>query len=463
MKMSPSQRRWCFGACCCILLAAVAALLTDLLLAQWNPTLNLSAWGSESPLSARSLETLTDTSGTVTVDAVFPSESPVALPVGRLLRAFAQASRQTAGADIAIRYVDPRMEPGEAAQLMALGATGVGLLFRQEGRSIFVPEHLLVTPKGAYAPTDAENAVASAMARLSRQEGIVVGWLTGHGEPPLTATDPQHGASGLLRALENEGCRVREIRLDVTDAAARAIPEEVKVLLVINPRYPVTAAERVALSDWLDRGGRLFCALPAASDVGLETLLERWGVRVGTLPRRPVRRILGDWGLTDLLSENHPITRELAGKTQVALCAPRELITEKMQGISLTPLVSMAVAPLQEKLSSAPETIQVMVAAERGASVDPELGFTPGRIIIAGDAAFTENRHILNHASANRDLAVNAIRWLTGLGGSGARSGSAVLTVGLDLRAWRSVFAVIALGVPFCVCFLLWLIGRRRA
>lgn len=462
MKLSGLQRRWCIGALFCILLAIVTAVLTDLLLAQWNPTLNLSALGSGGSLSERSLETVKETAGTISVVSIFPSESQVALPVGRLLRAFAQASRQTAGAEIDISYVDPRMSPGAAAQLMAQGATGVGLLFKQEGRNIFVPEHLLVTDEGIYDPADAENAVASAMARLSRQEGLVIGWLTGHGEPALGSTDPQRGVSGLQRALENEGCRVREIQLDVTRDATQAIPEEVKVLLVVNPRYPVTAAERVALSDWLDRGGRLFCVLPAATDVGLEALLERWGVRVGTLPRRPVRRILGDWGLADSLSENHPVTRELAGKTQVALCAPRELITEKMQDVALTPLVSMEVKPLADTLGAPADTVQVMVAAERGAVVDPGLGFTPGRIIVVGDAAFAENLHVLNHASANRDLVVNAIRWLTGLGGSGARSGSSVVAIGLDLQSWRVIFAVILLGVPSVISFLLWLIGRRR-
>lgn len=463
MKLSPLQRRWFFGAFTCLFLATVAAVLTDLLLAQWNPTLNISAFGSKSPLSERSLDTLAETNGTISVVCIFPSESTVALPIGRLVRTFSQASRQVAGADFDITYVDPRMEPGAAAQLVAQGATGIGLLFRREGRTVFVPEHALVTATGAYAPADAENAIASAMARLSRQEGVVVGWLTGHGEPSLNSTDPHTGASGLQRALENEGCRLREIQLDVTQEATHAIPEDVKVLLVVNPRYPVTAAERVALSDWLDNGGRLFCALPASSDVGLEALLERWGLRVGTLPRRPTKRILGDWGLTDLLSEKHSITRELAGKTQIALCAPRELIAKPVQGISLTSLVSMRVASLREGLAVEPDVIQVMVAAERGAHLDPELGFRPGRIIVIGDAAFTENRHILNHASANRDLAVNAIRWLTGLDGSGARSAAAVIITGLDLSAWRKNFIVVGGIVPFIFCLVCWFLGRRRA
>lgn len=463
MKLSATQRRWFLGAITCLVLVCIAAVLTDILLAQWNPVLNLTALGARHSLSERSLDTIAETDGTISVVCIFPSESSVALPIGRLVRTFAQASRQEAGADFEITYVDPRMEPGAAAQLVAQGATGIGLLFRQEGRTVFVPEYALVTANGTYAPTDAENAVASAMARLSRQDGVVVGWLTGHGESALNSTDPHTGTSGLQRALENEGCRLREIRLDVTREASRAIPEEVKVLLVVNPRYPVTAAERVALSDWLDEGGRLFCVLPASSDVGLESLLERWGVRVGTLPRRPTKRILGDWGLTDLLSDEHSITRELAGKTQIALCAPRELIAQPVQGISLTPLVSMSVASLREGLAVEPDLIQVMMAAERGALLDPELGFRPGRIIVMGDAAFTENRHILNHASANRDLAVNAIRWLTGLDGSGARSGAAVLITGLDLRAWRTNFIVVALVVPFAFCFFFWLLERRRA
>ncbi len=461
MRLSGGQRRWFAGAILCVALAAFAAVLADALLARLRPTVDWTAWGGGPVLSERGRATLTDTSGTVSVACVLPTESPAALPVGRLLRAFAQASRDVAGATIEIAYVDPRVEVGAAARLMAQGAEGAGLLFRQAGRHVFLPERALLDDSGtAYDPAEAESAVAAALARLSRPAGVEVGWLTGHGEADFAGTDPVRGFSGLRRALENEGCRLRPLTLDVS-AEDGGIPVTVGAVVIAGPRYPITSAERAFLLDWLDRGGRLLCALPEAGDAGLGPLLERWGVRAGAWPRRPIRRGEGDAGLTDALSAEHPITRELAGKASIAFGAPRALAAEGRRDLTVTPLARMEVAPVPGAAQTN-ETVAVMVAAERGGRVGADLAFRPGRVVAVGETAWAENRNTLNHASANRDLAVNAIRWLTGLSGSGARSGAGVLRVGQDAQAWRRDFLAVALGVPFALCLALWLFTRRR-
>lgn len=460
MRLTGGQWRWFLGAGLCVALAAVAAVLADALLARLRPTVDLSAWGVGPTLSERGRATLTDTSGLIAVTCVLPAESPAALPVGRLLRAFAQASRDAAGATFAIDYVDPRMAVGAATRLMAQGAEGPGVLLRQAGRHAFVPESALLSPQGVYDPAEAESAVAAAIARLSRAEGLEVGWLTGHGEPAFDGTNPLSGFSGLRRALENEGCRLRPVTLDVA-AEDGGLPASVGALMIVAPCYPVTSAERAFLLDWLDRGGRLFCALPGAGDAGLGPLLERWGIRFGTWPRVPAHRIEGDAGLTDLLAADHPVTRELAGKARLVFGAPRALVPEAVRGVSVTPLVRLEAAPIPGGAQTN-QTVAVAVAAERGGRVGADLAFRPGRVVAVGEAAFAENRYVLNHATANRDLAVNAIRWLTGLSGSGARTGAGVLRVGGDAHAWRMDFLAVALGVPFALCLALWLLTRRR-
>ncbi len=460
MKLSKSQRRWFIGALCCIALALIAALLMDALLAQWRPVANISRMGLATTLSERSLENLTDTSGTVSIACILPSESPSAFPVGRLLRAFALASEAQGGATLDIAYVDPRVETTRAAQLIAQGAEGPGVLVRKAGRHVFVPEGALQDTKGNYDPAEAESVIAAAIARLSRTDGVVIGWLTGHGEQMPEATDPSSGFSGLRRMLEEEGFQVRNLTLS---APQNPLTDDLGAVVIMGPRYPITSPERAKLADWLDRGGRLLVALPPTGDAGLGGLLEQWGVRTGIQAREPIHLTDGHAGLTKELSEEHPVTRELAGKTQLTFGAPRSLISERTpRGVEVTPLVSLEVAPLS---SGGPtnETISVMVAAARGTITGADLAFRPGRVIVASETDFASNRYLLNHASANRDLLSNAFRWLTGLSGSGAPGRAGVIRVGQDSRAWRTDFLIATLGLPLAFCLILWLFNRRRS
>lgn len=483
MRLSKGQRKWFLGALVCVALAALAAILADTLLARLRPTLDLSAYCGEPTVSERGRTTLMETSGTLSVACVLPSESPAAAPVGQLLRKFAQVSREVAGATIELEYVDPREDAGTAARLMAQGANGPGLLFRQAGRRVFVPERDLLTAQGSvYDPVEAETAVTAALMRLSA-EGVTVGWLTegaAEGRPAYADTDPMDGFSGFRRALEREGIRIVPVSLQ----EAREIPESVSALLIMGPRHDLSTAERARLAEWLDRGGRLLCALPPAGDLGLSPLLEEWGIRVEATPRVPSRNGADGTGLADRLTDNHPITRELTeGGAQVAFVAPRALrMTTTDHGapaatpstdatttlrtgsvdhgsVTVTPLVSIDTLPTE----TLPERVAtVMMAAESGSGMGADLAFHRGRVVVVGESGFATNRFTLGHASANRDLAVNAVRWLVELPGSGASSGAGVLRVGQDSRAWRLDFAIAVLFVPMTLCLLLWLATRRH-
>lgn len=460
MRFSPYQRKWLFGAVVSILLAIGAATLLNVLLAQWHPRVDLQALGITDALSERSRATLADTSGTISVTCIFPVDSPIGIPVGRLLRTFAQNADAQGGATLEIGYIDPQRDTGSAAQLIAQGAQGTGLLFRQAGRRVFIPEASLLSTDGRYAIAEAENAITSALARLSRTDGLVLGWLMGHGEPDFASTDPSTGFSGLRRALENEGCQLKPLTLDITAPEVKIL-DEISVLLIVAPRYPITTAERTAIHAWIERGGRLFYALPPSGDAGLGSLLERWGIQVGTQPRQPARQSVLHAGMTRELSKEHAITRELAGHASVFFCAPRALRVASFQSISAQALVKMEVLPLEHATDLS--DITVMAASERGGAVGEDLAFRPGRIVVMGEVPCIENAFVLNHATANRDLTLNALRWLTGLTGSTARSGMGVNLIDQDARAWRIDFLVLAGAVPLGLCLVLWCFTRRRA
>jgi hypothetical protein len=435
--------------------------LIDALLTQWRPSLSLNTLYAEGALSERSRATLSETTGVISVDSLLPEDSPAARPVGQLLRRFEIASHELAGANLEITYIDPRVSPQDAARLMALGARGTGILIRQAGRHAFVPEHALLSENGAYHAADAEEAIAAGFARLSRKDGVQIGWLTGHGEPSYALTDPLDGFSGFRRALENEGCQLRDVQLPPNPQTSD-IPSDVSVLAIVAPRFPITEAERATLSDWLDRGGRIMCFLPAGDDAGLAALLEQWGVRVGATPRVGLTTTAGGASATDLLDKRHPVTNELAGAASVYFSAPRLLYPFDVRGIRTTDLVQLPLQPLYDRLVlGPPEMGTVILAAERGSTVADDLGFRPGRLLVVGDATFITNRYLLNHASANRDLAINTVRWLTGLSGSGARGATNVLSLDISQRHWRILYLVMGALLPLVFCIVIRLLLWR--
>ena len=103
------------------------------------------------------------------------------------------------------------------------------------------------------------------------------------------------------------------------------------------------------------------------------------------------------------------------------------------------------------------------LAAERGSNVGEDLGFKPGRIVIFGDASFASNRNVLNRASANRDLTINAFRWLTGLSGSGARGAFYGLSIGWDRQMWKYCLVILGVGIPLLFGLLIKLLTWRMA
>jgi hypothetical protein len=170
----------------------------------------------------------------------------------------------------------------------------------------------------------------------------------------------------------------------------------------------------------------------------------------------------GGASATDLLDKRHPVTNELAGAASVYFSAPRLLYPFDVRGIRTTDLVQLPLQPLYDRLVlGPPEMGTVILAAERGSTVADDLGFRPGRLLVVGDATFITNRYLLNHASANRDLAINTVRWLTGLSGSGARGATNVLSLDISQRHWHILYLVMGALLPLVFCIVIRLLLWR--
>src|SRR5699024_1666842 len=92
---------------------------------------------------------------------------------------------------------------------------------------------------------DAENALTTAIGRVTRTVSYDLYELTGHGETAL--------GSDFVETLNNAGVTVQELNL----TTAGSIPEEAASLLINAPIADVTAEEAALLSDYLAGGGKL--------------------------------------------------------------------------------------------------------------------------------------------------------------------------------------------------------------
>jgi gliding-associated putative ABC transporter substrate-binding component GldG len=124
-----------------------------------------------------------------------------------------------------------------------------------------------------------EYALTTAIKKISITEKPTIGFIQGHGEPPLTELSQ---VDDQLRVLYN----TEEIRLDTT-----LISDKIKTLVLIRPSDSIPAGQLQKLDGFLSRGGRMVIAINrvtgnlqdsygSAVSTGLETWLQQKGILV---------------------------------------------------------------------------------------------------------------------------------------------------------------------------------------
>ena len=92
----------------------------------------------------------------------------------------------------------------------------------------------------------AENAITSGIAKVTRTEAYQLYELTGHGETALT--------SDFTETLNNAGVTVTELNL----VTSGSIPADAGALLINAPGADLTDAEAALLNEYVANGGKLF-------------------------------------------------------------------------------------------------------------------------------------------------------------------------------------------------------------
>ncbi len=455
----------------CIALAVLFTLFSNLLFHEILGTVDTSAF-TINPLTSTTEKRLKDIKDDVKITAIIDPENTKFNQVTNLLRAFEYASMVQVSNKISVQIINPRANFNRTGFYTHRGATGEGLFFENHLRSIFVPlDRLYYTPSSAITPQSltlrpieyhgnfiGEAICSTTLARLSRHADVAtIYYLTNHGQPPLEPST--HKAPHTLnlhtfaRELTNEGFTLKP--LDLKGGKVK-IPSDSLALLNIAPQSTFTTEESLIIADYLNAGGRFFFALDPVGTVGLDTLLEQWGLAVGTTIVESVPPLAQRISVAKLVTGN-PIIPTPSDNMPLYLGAPHQLFTAPT-----TSTQTQQISPLLSLNNDTPTQTYVAMSSQHGKQATADLAIKSGRMILLGDSYCLSDTLLNDRASANRTFLINAIQWLTALPLADASPNQQMILFHLSDTQWQILLATSSLLFPILVAALMTLLFKKH-
>ena len=346
--------------------------------------------------------------GGAPVELVFFEDALLAKDVRLLVAAYADSCR-------AVEVRDARRrEPPEAARD----------IYKTTATTVIACRGDVCDPVGY----PSERNITNALARLTRERAIRVYFTTGHGEIDL-ASESDTGYSGIAALLRDQGFEPQAF----VGPAAAEVPADADVVVVAAPERDLMPEELAALDRYLARGGRMLVLADAGQHSNFYSeFLPRWGFTLddAVVLDRASSPLLRDPKpvnlLVHLFAPYNPVTRNLSQRTMVLLPRARPVDLGRKpqpddkldraafasQRAWISRDVSQALAGAETSAPDGADSHEISIVATgrypRGG--DEDTSAHEARIVVVGDRDFASNR--LLDALYNRDLLLNAVRWL---------------------------------------------------
>jgi ABC-type uncharacterized transport system involved in gliding motility auxiliary subunit len=311
---------------------------------------------------------------------------------------------------IHVRYVDYKAQP---------------VIARSYGLRFPGTAYVEIGSRREEAKSMTEEGITSAF--LKDLKGVrKVCFVTGSHEHQLDDTS-DNGLSRFKSVLERDNYQVDPVSLlDKTE-----VPGDCKVLVVAGPQMNYTPNEVTAIKNYVEHGGRVMFLIDPPLDFGrtqvaandaLDSLLTSWGVTPQkdlVLEENPMGQLFGFGPEVPLVAsyESHAIVNDLKGAAtgfplsrslQVkngANTTVSPLFSTTARAIATTKLSSNQVNPNDPSNKKGPFVLGAAGTYNTGKPNDP------GRFVVIGSSGFVDNAML--GFQANRDLAVNAVNWLS--------------------------------------------------
>jgi hypothetical protein len=299
-------------------------------------------------------------------------------------------------------------------------------------------------------------------------------FLQGHGEHSIDAEDDLGFAKFVTITKQNT-----VVPKPLSLLGTNGVPMDCNLLVIAGARNALADFELEKIDQYLSQGGRLLALFNArsinhetgAEVTGLDRILAKWGVEIGTNIVHDPDHASPTSGNKDIIvtdfNPKHPLVNPLLDSSlqmiqpravQRSKTIPQTADAPKVEEVAFT-------GPNARSGTSAPQRYSLIAAVEKGAikGVITERGTS--RIVVAGDSVFLTNVGL--RGLANRDFAEYALNWLLErtqlLGGLGPRSiveYSVVMSQSQLLRVEWILLGAIPGGV-LLLGGLVWLRRRR--
>lgn len=425
-----------------VVLAIVLSWLSVTLFTRIGGVFEFMSPGSRTTVSKRTLGILAESSGEITVTTFMPRNDIRFRQIGHMLRTLRRESIAHGGANIELKYVDPRWDLGPSKRLAGSGVKEDSVIFERGRRRLVVP----------LSSGFNERLFSSAILTLTTpQHRNMVYWTTGHGEASFSDYGA-FGMSDIARELSRDGFKNVPLELSF----GKQVPDDCALVVVAGAKEAFSLAESDTLNSYLKRGGRILVMIGEYREGAFVSTLSAWGVRFSKEQPIGAKTLSGNDILAPMVG-GHPITAPLA-ETQVVMERP----------LSLEPSAALATSSDAGEFSELVRAGGKCLAAvvERGNAAGQDLAIRPTRIVVIGDSLFVMNGQLASRGNANRDFFLNCVAHLVGTGAltSGGDDGDRLVT-GMDRKARVSFVQIAVIYVPAIVVLLLLAnmqIRRRR-
>ncbi len=447
-----------------ITLATAVLILVILISIKLNRPLSFAE--NMQALSPRAETMLSKLNGTVKCTVILPTNNIFYNNVRQLLLDMQGAMHN---GELELSFIDPHLDVSRAADaIRRYGANEWCLIFEKDDRieKLLFTDLIETTNKETDAILPGEREIrrfrgeqqcVTAISRLARPVSPVIYSLTGHGEREFNDYDGSAGYSDLGREIRREGYILNELQL----AEHSIIPADCNLLIIAGPQKSPSQSEVNAITEYLSHGGRLLFLLDRQSHTpnGWEPILTHLGLKLPNLTAIS-ETTHGGFQITIDKFSDHVISKEL-NKMTVIFSSPQVLDIDP-EAVSRHRLETEIIANTNDRVwgESEPEklprrydpgidrhgNLPIVIASEVAGSTD--LGIDLMRAVTFGDSNIGANAFLGGGNTANRDIILNTIGWLTDSGMPSAPSltaqGNALqlnFSTKRQLRFWRnSVF-----------------------
>lgn len=422
-------------------------------------------------LSEQTVKVINELSEPIHITAFFEGQSPEQAAIKATTKNLLDRYH-TASKNIDVLFADPDKEKILASQKHA-GDGDIVVEYKQQS-------HITKDPT--------EQGITQAILKVTRTDTPAVCFTSGHGEMGLDDPDDQPRSISILKAsLNNEGYEARTLNLE-----SGQIPSDCSVVIIPSPQQRFPDSEVNVFDQYLSNGGKLIALLDplipntnvkqskySIQQSGFETLLKKWGIKLGNnlMLEKHLELLKGeivDLSVRAINYGNHPVVDSLKSK-QTYFSTVQSV--QKVDGYSGTTyeLIKSAgnakswaetnIDLLYRDKHADPDAADIMGPVTIAMASEKE---TPKKtqLLVFGDGDFISNALIQSY-EFNYDLFLNSLNWMSGDVQRISIRPKKIRTSAIELSPEDSytIFYLAIITLPMLVLIFginLWWIRRRR-